>query len=142
MEELTNRDEAYLLLAIAIVKQAADDYRFAYRRFLRSGNRNPTMDQIEHWMTRGDGTILSLNKGAYILTTIRQEEDERKALRDKRKRPPKEYTYNGRTQTIQEWADELDIAPRTMCKRMYKKLPPEEIFAPRKRKAPRKERPL
>ena len=140
MEELTNRDEAYLLLAIAIVKQAADDYRFAYRRFLRSGNRNATMDQIEHWILRGDGTILSLNQGAYILKTIRDEEDEKQVQRDKRKRPPKEYTYNGRTQTIQEWADELDLTPRTLRRRMLKKLPPNKIFAPNRLKSKRKGR--
>lgn len=140
MEELTFRDEAYLLLAIAIVKQAADDYRVAYRRFLRNGNRNEILDEIEDWMLFGDGTILSLNKGAYILKTIREEEDEKHAKRAKRKKCKKLYTYNGRTQSIQEWADELNLTVKGLRNRMSRKLPPEEIFSPSKHRATRKVR--
>jgi hypothetical protein len=134
MKEFEVRDEGYLELAFAIVKQAADDYRFAYRRFLKNGNRNPTMDYIEHWLLHGDGAILSLNKGEYILKTIREEEDAKKTQRDKRKRPPKVYTYNGCTMTLQEWADELDLSIRALQCRMKKKLPPEKIFERPKQK--------
>lgn len=134
MEEFEIRDEGYTELAIAIVKQAADDYRRAYRRYLRSGNRNPTVDYIEDWLISGDGAILSFGKGAYILQTIRDEEDAKNGKVKKQKRQYNEYTYNGQTMTAQEWANELDVSVLNFQKRIYRNLPPEKVFAPRMKK--------
>lgn len=118
MEELRNLNEGYFLLAIAIVKQAADDYRMSYRRFLRSGIRNSTMVEIERWMTRGLGSILSLNRGKVILRQIQREEEQRRR-QTKIPRPTQSITLNGKTQTLREWANEIGIKMSTLKKRLY-----------------------
>lgn len=127
MTELTNIEESYLLLAIAIVKQAADDYRSAYRRFLKSGTENPTMKKIEHWLLHGDGIILSFNKGEYILRVIREQEDKKYKNGVTSSHV---FTYNGITLNAQGWADKLGVHRSTIYRRMALGLPPEQVFAP------------
>ena len=127
MTELMSIEEGYLLLAIAIVKQAADDYRLAYRRFLRSGTKNPTMKRIEHWLLHDDGLILSFNKGEYILKVIREQEDKRYKNGVTTSHV---FTYNGVSLTVKEWSDRLGVGKSTIYGRMAKGLPPEQVFAP------------
>lgn len=116
MEELVNLSDGYFLLGIAIVKQAADDYRLAYRRFLRTGIKNQTMLEIEHWLLRDIGSILALNRGEYILRTIRQEEDAKR--RPKKATWGKKITYGGKSLTLREWSEETGICLKTLQNRI------------------------
>lgn len=116
MEELVNLSDGYFLLAIAIVTQAADDYRMAYRRFLKTGIKNQTMLEIEHWLLHDIGSILALNRGEYILRTIRKEEDAKR--RPKKATWGKKITYGGKSLTLREWSEETGINIKTLRNRL------------------------
>lgn len=45
----------------------------------------------------------------------------------------KQYSFNGRTQTLREWADELGVTTSAIRKRMASGLPTETIFSPDRR---------
>lgn len=126
MEELTNLSDGYFLLAVAIVKQAADDYRIAYRRFLRTGVRNSTVIEIERWMLRGFGSILSLNRGRDILSRIQREEELR--IKPIKRRAGKKITLNGKSLTLREWCEELGISISTIKTRLYRGMTVEEAL--------------
>ena len=76
-------DDPYLLLARAIVKQAADDYRAA----VRAGNRRAAR-KIRAWFTSRYGSILCLDKGDLILELLDKEivEEMKKEKEDGTKR--------------------------------------------------------
>ena len=45
----------------------------------------------------------------------------------------KQYSHNGKTQTLEDWANELEITESAIRKRMQKGLPTEVIFSPDRR---------
>jgi hypothetical protein len=75
MADRIDLSDAYFQLSMAVAKQAAEDYRLAYRRFLKTGNRNRMMDEIEGWVTTDYGAIVTQHRGTDILRMIRHEED-------------------------------------------------------------------
>lgn len=48
----------------------------------------------------------------------------------RQRRDAKKYTYNGKTQTVREWSEELGVTPKNIKRRMSQGRPPEEVFSP------------
>lgn len=72
MSYLDHLPEGYRRLAIAVVRQAAKDYRLEYNIFLKTGVRSPMLDEVERWLTHGEGQLYSLGKGEVIMEMIRK----------------------------------------------------------------------
>ena len=47
----------------------------------------------------------------------------------KRRRDAKKYTFNGKTQTVYEWAEELGVTPKNIKRRLSQGRPTEEVFS-------------
>lgn len=73
----TNRvseNEAYKLIAIAITKQAAQDYQALYQRSLEEGVEPWELKTLERWFTSPEGQMFSFGMGELIVEKIRKGE--------------------------------------------------------------------
>lgn len=74
MTKLNNRNDGYILLAIAITKLAAIDYQQAYQKSLKEGCPNEELIELEKWFKSRRGRIISFNLGEVIMERIRNNE--------------------------------------------------------------------
>ena len=51
----------------------------------------------------------------------------------RQRKDSKILTYNGKSQTIKEWAAELGVTTKTILLRIQEKRPPDQIFSPDRR---------
>lgn len=51
----------------------------------------------------------------------------------RQRKDAKRYTYNGKSQTLKEWSEELGITQNAIRIRMRQKLPPDLVFSPDRR---------
>lgn len=117
MDNYIRLDDGYNLLAIAVVQQAAEDYRTEYRRYLRSRSKkkSPRLREVEEWLKNGEGSLYSFGKGVVIMQLIREDVDRQMK---KGRGPNRPIEYNGVTKTFAEWADEYGIDHRVLGVRL------------------------
>lgn len=72
MKDVDALNQAYLKLTIAIVKQAARDYKEEYERYLQTGKKSKRFCEVENWLRHGDGMEFSFGKGEVIMEMIRK----------------------------------------------------------------------
>lgn len=65
--------EGYFLLSVAIVKQAAKDYRVEYHKFLKTGYKTARLREVERWLRSNYGSFLSFGKGELIMQLVRKD---------------------------------------------------------------------
>lgn len=114
-DKYTILPDGYNQLAIAVVQQAAEDYKTEYRRYCRSGKRSSRLDEVETWLQSGEGDLYSFGKGVIIMQMIREEVD-RQVRRGRG--PNRRIEYNGVTKTFKQWADEYGIAQHRLAQRL------------------------
>lgn len=109
--------DGYNLFAIAMVQQAAEDYRTEYRRYCRSRSKKKSsrLIEVEDWLQNGEGSLYSFGKGVVIMQLIREDVD--RQMKNGRG-PNRPIEYNGVTKTFSEWADEYGIDPRVLGVRL------------------------
>lgn len=66
------KDEAYTLLAIAITRQAALDYRTEYIKSIEQGKPTEELKSLEEWFNTGFGLLCSMDCGTPIMEGIKK----------------------------------------------------------------------
>lgn len=116
----------YVDLSIAIVQQAAEDYRRAYKRYLLRGIRSERLDELEEFFTSNHGKLCCLGMNKKILAEIRREVEASNHDYCIVGRP---ITYRGKTQNIIDWSKELGIKYKTLLKRFIRGWSDEEALS-------------
>lgn len=112
--------ENYELLAIAIAKTAADDYRRALRRSFASGKASSACAKLEKFFRSAWGNLLCWGNGEYIMRKTKEEEKE-KFQRANRRKETHIDNYNcyteGMAKTMEDkawWIDRIDSSAQTV----------------------------
>lgn len=74
LQNRTWKDDCYTNLAIAITRQAAEDYAKAYREYQETGRKRRECRELERWFKSSRGQIISFGKGELIMQRIRNGE--------------------------------------------------------------------
>ena len=85
-------DDAYIRLAIGIVKQACVDYARAYRASLEQGKPTDALLKLERWFRSGWGLTLTFGEGELVLEYVRKN-IKRILKREKRVKKGEELDY-------------------------------------------------
>ena len=67
---LARLNEGYTRLAIAITKQAANDYKDEYEWAKRLGRPTKKLIELEEWFNSIDGNIITMGQGKKIMEHI------------------------------------------------------------------------
>lgn len=120
MNDYERLPSGYLELAIAVVQQAIEDYKIAYMKFLKKGTKTFRLREVTHWFTQGDGQLFTNGKGELLLEFARKEvEKEFNEKQSKRKLLGynDQIEFNGKTQTMYDWANEIGISAGSLYQR-------------------------
>lgn len=74
METLAAKEYGYVLLAIAITRQAAKDYQSAYQQSLDERRTTRELAELEEWFRSPLGKLISLDMGETIMKRIQNHE--------------------------------------------------------------------
>ena len=66
-----SESDAYVLLAIAITRQAAKDYRRELRKSKKTGVPTSELKRLEQWFTSDFGTLCTMGTGEAIIWNIK-----------------------------------------------------------------------
>ena len=127
MSEFESMPKPYLDLAIAVVEQAAEDFREDYAVYLETGMKTGRLMEVEHWLRYGDGKLYSFGKGELILQMLKDEFDAPEP-KERILQHDSKITYNGKTQTMEEWADEIGLSVTLLYNRFYRGWSVEEAL--------------
>lgn len=65
-----DKDYGYILLAMAITRQAAKDYQREYRKSLAKGQTTDELITLQRWFRSPYGRLITFNKGEEIMESI------------------------------------------------------------------------
>ena len=65
-----DKEYGYILLAMAITKQAAKDYQREYRKSLAKGQETDELITLQQWFRSPYGKLITFNQGEDIMESI------------------------------------------------------------------------
>lgn len=115
----------YVDLAIAIVQQAAEDYRNEYRRYLRTRKVSSALLELEHFFNSDYGDLCTFEMAHDIVAELRYEVEQKY---ERYNGLGKLITYQGKTQALLDWARELGMNPQSLQRRFARGWSVEDAF--------------